>query len=135
MAELNKAHKEFMRLSTDDIAKSLEKVGFRFFQKLQTLTPRDTGRAQNGWIPVIDKPASEWKPETKLASYSLLSFPFGQVKFNSIIWISNNVEYIEPLNEGHSSQAPYGFTNDALRDTTFYIQNEIAKLNRKRYHV
>lgn len=132
---LNKAYKEFIKLSTDDIGRSIEKTGFRFFQLLQVFTPRDTGRAENGWIPVVNQPASEWKPQKGLSTYSAKKFPLGQIKFNSVVWISNNVEYIIPLDEGHSLQAPYGFTNNALQKTTFYIQREIDKLNRKKYNV
>lgn len=136
LAELNKAHREFMRLSKEDIGESLEKVGFKFFSFLQVLTPYDLGQAQGGWIVKLNSSApSEWKPQQGLNSYALQPFPHGQIKFNSMVWISNNVVYIKRLDEGHSMQAPYGFTNDALRKTTFYIESEINKLNRKRYNV
>ena len=134
--ELNKAYKKFIELSTKDIADSLERTGFKFFQTLQVETPKDTSRAVNGWIPTIDTNApSEWKPPKGLSSYAPLSFPFGKTKFDSLIWIANNVEYIQYLEEGHSQQAPYGFINDALRQTTAFIESETSKLNRKKYNV
>lgn len=136
LAKLNKAHKEFMKLSKRDIGRSLEKVGFKFFSLLQVLTPKDKGQAQGGWIIKLNSSApSEWKPQKGLNSYSLQSFPHGQIKFNSMIWISNNVVYIQRLEEGHSQQKPYGFINDALRKTTFFIESEIDRLNRERYNV
>ena len=133
--ELNKAYKKFMELSTDDIGVTIEKVGFKFFGLLIEGTPRDTGRARNGWIPIVDRSApSEWKPPQGQGHYGLNSFPLGVIKFNSIVWISNNVEYIQVLDEGHSKlQAPYGFTNSALRRTTIYIERQIERINNRRY--
>ena len=133
---LNQAHKEFIKLSTDDIALSLEKTAFTLFQSLQIGTPKDTSRAVNGWIVKIDTPQpSGWKPPKGLSIYFENSFPFGKINFDSMVWISNNVEYIIVLNKGHSQQAPYGFTNEALRRTLFYTNTEINKLNKKKYNV
>lgn len=134
--ELNKAYKKFIELSTKDIALTIEKVGFKFFQGFQIGTPRDTSRAINGWIVKVDTSTpTEWKPPKGLSSYSPLTFPYGKIKFDSMVWISNNVEYIQVLDDGHSQQAPYGFTNDAFRQTISYIEGQIAKLNRKKYNV
>lgn len=137
LKELENAHKKFLKLSTDDIRKSHERVGFKFFQQLQVGTPRDESRAINGWIVSLDTTSpTEWKPAKGLASYKPLDFPLGKVQFNSMIWISNNVEYIQALDDGHSKlQAPFGFTNQALSKTTAYILSETNKLNRKKYNV
>jgi len=133
--ELNRAYKKFIKLSTDDIAISIERTGFTFFQMLQTGTPKDTSRAVNGWIPIVDGQPSEWKPAKGLSGYNWLSFPFGKIRFDSVLWITNNVEYIQILEDGHSQQAPYGFINDALRRTTSFLNREIEKINRKKYNV
>lgn len=133
--KLNKAHKEFIKLSTKDIAESLAETGFKFFQQLQIHTAKDTGRAINGWLPIIDGPAIDWKPKTNLGYYSQFNFNKSKVKFNSLIWLVNSVEYIKYLDEGHSQQFPNGFTEPAVRRTTLFIQKEIKKLNRKIYNV
>lgn len=134
--ELQAAHKAFMKLSTDDIGENLEKVGFRFFSALQVGTPKDTSRAVNGWIVVVDRAVSEWKPPKGMSSYAPRPFDItGRVKFNSMVSISNNVEYIQVLDEGHSIQAKSGFTNDAYRQTTAYINTQVSRINRKRYNV
>lgn len=133
---LNKAHSEFIKLSTDDIAESLEKIGMKFFSELQIGTPKDTARAINGWIPTLSSAPSEWKPSKGLNNYKALPFiQSGLIKFNSIVWISNNVEYIQSLEDGHSMQAPSGFVNRALRETLFYIERETEKLKKRRYDV
>lgn len=133
LRELEKAHKRFMELSKKDVAKSLEKVGQHFLSRLQVGTPKEFGRAQNGWIPVVDASPSSWMPPAGKTSYGLMSFPVNKVKFDSIIWISNNVPYIERLDEGHSQQAPEGFTDHALMLTRLYVETEINKLNRRKY--
>ena len=136
LRQLNKAHEKFMKLSLDDIGLALEQSGFRLFQSLQTLTPRDTGKAISGWIPVVDQPPSEFKPQNGLSYYSKRPFDItGKVKPDSIIWISNNVAYIQRLDEGHSSQAPNGFSGEAFRLTRIYIEAKVKILSRKKYNV
>lgn len=133
--ELQRAHEAFMKKSTDDIAINIHKTAFFMFQGFQSDTPRRDGQAIAGWIVVVDGPPSEWKPQPGLKHYSPQSFPDTTIKFDSIVWISNNVVYIKKLDEGHSQQAPFGFTNGVFQRTTLYVERETAKLNRKRYNV
>ena len=37
------------------------------------------------------------------------------VKAGDTVYISNNLEYIQALNEGHSQQAPAGFVEKAVQ--------------------
>lgn len=134
--QLKAAHKKFMELSTDDIADNLEKSSYKLFSYLQAFTPRDTGRAINGWIPVVDTNPSESVSAEGKSYYPPRPFSIiGKITFKSIVWISNNVPYIIGLDNGASQQAPYGFSSEAFLNTTIYINSQIEKLNRKKYHV
>lgn len=135
MGELQRAYKKFIKASKDDIANVIERSAIKFFQQLILNTAKDTGRARNGWLPIIDGPTSEWKPPKGLSNYSIKVFDQGVIKFDSRIWIVNNVEYIEFLDEGHSSQYPEGFTSPAVRATIVYIERRINKLNKEKYNV
>lgn len=134
LRELNKEYKQYIEMDKEDIAKSIEKVGFVFLQRLQIDTPEDLGRAAGGWIAKVDTSApSEWKPPKGLKKYPKLDFPMGVVKFDSQVWISNNVPYVEYLDEGHSQQKPNGFTHLALRHVTLFIQKEVKRLSKKKH--
>ena len=93
----------------------LAKVSLDTFRNLQKATPRKTGRARAGWNTTIDTLPSEWKPESGNKQYSLTSFNGADtIKFNSVINMSNNVEYIVLLDEGRSQQAPFGMVTPVL---------------------
>ncbi len=64
-------------------SKALKESSERLLNDLIENTPIDTGAARKGWNL--------------------------EVKSNNLIEISNNVEYIESLNSGHSKQAPAFF--------------------------
>lgn len=82
-------------------------------------TPVDTGFARASWIASIGSPSNAVagsRDEIDRAAQSaaqarLLVYTVRQ----GDIWISNNVQYIGELNEGHSPQAPAGFIEDAIR--------------------
>lgn len=87
-------------------------------------TPKDTGWASANWVPQIGSrfPSVVGSPESvdssqaaagivKLAGWDLKKGP---------AFISNNVEYIQALNAGHSKQAPALFVETI-------IQSEVAK--------
>lgn len=80
--------------------------------RLVDKTPVDTGRARGAWIVTTGKP-STWKPredefiqpevvQAKGAKALDVLLPF------DVVYITNNVEYIEVLERGHSRQAPQG---------------------------
>ena len=87
-----------------------------------TGTPIDTGWASVNWWPHVgsaptgnDGPSGD--PSTRqagqaagIAELASYSFRGGQT-----IWVSNNVPYIGPLNDGWSTQAPAGFVEDAIQ--------------------
>ena len=133
LAEINKAFKQFVKLYEGDIGKSMRVVAVKLFAKLQLNTPRDSGRAINGWNVNINKKPSDWKPPKNQSHYIALSFPSVVIDYKSFINISNNVEYIIPLEEGHSMQKPNGFIELSMRETNIALLGEISKLNRRNY--
>lgn len=90
-------------------------------------TPVDEGRARGSWLVEIGKPAegmlgkddkSEFgavkaidKARAKLAGNKGKR---SALRSQPPIYISNNLPYIIPLNEGHSQQAPAGFVEEAI---------------------
>lgn len=87
-------------------------------------TPVKTGWARSNWIPSIGEGAapdvSIKEPDAadvngrKAEQQSGLSEVVNSYKLPAPVLISNNVPYINRLNDGHSQQAPSGFVQSAV---------------------
>lgn len=89
--------------------------------ELVETTPRDTGWAANNWIPRIGEPLDEPAGSRDSVSQASSARQTGEVSVaaewnlrRGPIFVSNNVPYIQKLNEGHSPQAPAGFVEAAI---------------------
>lgn len=105
------------------VARAVARVATNVTARLIKETPVDTGWARANWIPAVgapvDAPAgtpgdassaqgAQQAGLNALAGYTDLSQ--GQIT------ISNNVPYIQRLNDGSSQQAPAGFVEQAIED-------------------
>ncbi len=96
-----------------NVAEFADTVQRRAAMELQSelieTTPRDTSRARSGWH--LDTNHGTFVPPKGLESYK----PQKQVapKGAPFLIVYNNVEYIVPLNEGHSQQEAPGFVQRA----------------------
>jgi hypothetical protein len=78
------------------------------------MTPVDTGRARGNWQVSIGSPAVGELETTDKAGGSTIakgSQGIQQVQPYTVSWITNNLDYIEALEGGHSQQAPAGMLN------------------------
>lgn len=87
-------------------------------------TPKDTGWAASNWVPQIGSrfPSTVGSPESLDASQQAIGL--AQLANWDIrkgpAYISNNVEYIQALNDGHSAQAPAMFVEKI-------VQSEVSR--------
>lgn len=99
-------------------------LAFEIHGRLVEETPKDTGFAASNWVPQIGSRYSSvaGSPENidsteqatglaQLANWDIRRGP---------AFISNNVEYIQALNAGHSQQAPAMFVEKI-------VQSEVSK--------
>lgn len=88
-------------------------------------TPVDTGRARSNWIVQSQFPSREvrnaYSPGKEGATGSTnaqRAIAQARAVINSdqsgVIWISNNLSYIDNLNQGSSAQAPAGFVEASV---------------------
>jgi hypothetical protein len=110
--------KEFNR-EVEDFVKTLPQKHIVPFQKKLVLealkrvvlkTPVDTGRARGNWQVTIGSPA-EGQLEGTGSSDAVIArglAVLANLQPYQIVWISNNVDYIEFLEHGSSKQAPEG---------------------------
>jgi hypothetical protein len=102
----------------------VKKTGFEMQDRIVERTPFDTGRAKSSWNIVEGEDANlDTTPDLRGSQKSpgaglLTEEQAAQVATNQqngidilkepIITVSNNLPYIEPLENGHSKQAPNG---------------------------
>ena len=89
-------------------------------------TPVDTGRARGNWQLTQRSPAEDMVPATSAKVSSSETPPSAILmeaeqtasgsQLGDDIWISNNLPYIEALEEGHSQQAPHGMVALSLAE-------------------
>lgn len=112
--------------------KVIKKIAFDVFRDLQEITPHKTGRARAGWIPTIDAPPSERVPAPGKSVYPKTPFTGRErIKYDSVVNLSNNVEYIIPLDRGHSKQASSGIIAPAMARLQT-VANKLLALESKR---
>jgi len=87
-------------------------------------TPVDTGWARANWVPkvggqppqnAVGSPGAGGVPAAQGASQAGISSVLAYRLPRGRVYVTNNVSYIEALNDGHSSQEPAGFVQRALR--------------------
>lgn len=94
-------------------------------QAVVVATPVDTGRARSNWRVSTDKTEDIFEAFAKGVSGSTASANTQAAldqgaeavkqATGDVMYISNNLPYIQPLNDGSSAQAPAGFVEQAVQ--------------------
>lgn len=132
-------------MSLDDFAKRLDRIAVRVEGNVEKAvkdcagtvlrsvvdnTPVDTGYARSNWTPELDRAFEGLFParvpgkagstaEENAAATIEAGTPTIEafdIAANREIHITNNAPHIQPLNDGHSRQAPAGFVQMAVMD-------------------
>lgn len=101
----------------------VRRVALAADQAVVVATPVDTGRARSNWLVTIDAPdpreippysqddgAGSARAAVAQGQAAIAAFAAG----NRAIYITNNLPYIERLNQGSSAQAPASFVQQAV---------------------
>lgn len=90
---------------------------------LQETTPIHLGWARAGWVPTIGSPyqgGGDLKPDPAKVVVAMARQADAKVEVAAFkitdgdLFVTNNVRYIQVLNDGHSKQAPAGFVQAAV---------------------
>lgn len=111
-------------------------------QTLVLSTPVDTGRARSNWVVSLSSPApgtiNPYVPGqggSTGASNAAAAIKQAQAQISGYnggsIFITNNLPYIKPLNDGSSAQAPAGFVQAAVQAGIRAVKG--ARLLSRRY--
>lgn len=126
LAQFNKEVTQFAKSIPGKVTAMQKKIVLEALRRLVEKTPVDTGRARGNWQVMIGSPASgqvggDWpktggspkterpplRPEDNDTILNGLAALTGLPKFQ-VVWISNNIDYIEFLERGDSTQTPEG---------------------------
>lgn len=105
-------------------------ISLRALRGIVRRTPVDTGRARGNWqtsvgapadgvLYVDDKTGDGANARGDNATDGLPPF--------TTVWISNNLPYIEPLENGHSKQQPNGMVGATLADLAAGLNEAAAR--------
>lgn len=110
----------------DNTDRMMRKVALKVDSTVVLATPVDTGRARSNWIVNLDAeakgPIEAYEPgeaqstaaANARAALEQANKTIAQYKAGQTIHITNNLDYIGRLNEGHSAQAPAAFVEEAV---------------------
>lgn len=130
LEQFNKEIDAFTRdLVPAEVVKLQKKLVLEALQRIVKKTPVDTGRARGNWqttigesaetaIEVLDPDGGETIAKGLAA--------IGQLPPYSIVWISNNVNYIEFLEGGSSKQAPAGMVALTVEELRAMFEKEVV---------
>ena len=104
------------------LERAVVKVAMDVSNEVTPDTPIDTGWARNSWISYVgyapDAPVGDRSPGGVAAAAAARATGILQLLAyklrDGLVFVVNNVPYIEVLNDGHSAQAPAGFVQAAI---------------------
>ena len=100
----------------------VRKIALDIYGKIKQRTPVDTGRAASAWTFTVGTPSDYIPPEEGFTAMPDTPLALSQVDGNQPIYIINNLPYIEPLEMGHSKQAPAGMVRLSLAEVASEIE-------------
>jgi hypothetical protein len=126
LAQFNKELDNFTKKVPAMATVIQKKVVLEALRRLVMRTPVDTGRARANWQVTISEPSEGQVDSTDVEGNAAIAKGLaaltGLPDFQ-VIWISNNVDYIEFLEHGSSKQAPEGM----LAVTVEELRNWLAR--------
>ncbi|KGA31119.1 hypothetical protein [Pectobacterium odoriferum] len=111
----------FAGMIEEDVGKRLRIIAIQFLNEIVISSPVDTGRFRaNNQVSIGTADYSTTTATDKVGTPTLQqgSAVIAQGKPYSVIYIQNNLPYAEPLENGHSKQAPTGVYANAFNSVT-----------------
>ncbi len=113
------------------VARVVRKAALAADQTAVLATPVVTGRARANWIVTVGSPSDSADAQPDPSGQAALAqgqaavgeFEVGRGEAGSI-FVTNNVEYIIPLENGHSAQAPSGMSAQAILAAVGVVRHE-----------
>lgn len=104
----------------------LAETSLEVLRQVSQLTPVDSGRARSNWFMGVNAAERKITEDTKGANVAEAAQVKLTIKGADTVFVSNNLPYIERLNDGYSKQAPANFVESAAQVARRKVE-EIAK--------
>jgi len=117
--QFNREVRAFGKTIPDKLTAYHKKIVLEALRLVVGRTPVDTGRARGNWQVTIDVPAEGQLDTTDKEGDPTIAKgldALATLKPNCVVWLSNNVDYIEFLEHGSSEQAPEGMLSLTVAD-------------------
>lgn len=122
LAEFNKEVTAFAKtLVPQKLLQFQKKLVLEALKRIVMKTPVDTGRARGNWQVTIAEPSELQLKDTDVDGSKVLAAgaaAIADLPPYQVVWISNNLDYIEALEDGHSKQAPKGMVALTIAELT-----------------
>lgn len=106
---------KFGKVTREQATTIFRKIALDLDSRIVLSTPVDTGCARGNWFPSIGSPsgAVDMNAADKGGGQAIarIAGVVGGAKLGDVIWQTNNLPYILPLENGHSRQAPEGMVD------------------------
>ena len=109
-----------------DYNKFAREVAIDVDQRVVLKTPVDTGRARANWVVGFSRPVRRARRTVDQSGGATIvenTRKIQQAKDFVNVWISNNLPYINELENGSSRQAPAGMARLAVNETVRVFSN------------
>lgn len=119
--QFNSFISDFIKATEADTSVVLRKFALDLMTRVIFRTPVDTGRARAGWGAAgkalgINVPKPTLKPDDKGGPIDEGEYEENLTGDRQFIRVANNVNYIMPLEYGHSKQAPFGMVRVSMAE-------------------
>ena len=125
-SDLDKALQRKLQAFEDAIGRTALGVDAELVEQ----TPVDTGRARSNWFASIGSPSGQTTEQTSPQTFDNKSI-YDRYKLNQTIFITNNLPYIVPLNNGTSQQAPAGFVDATVAKYRRKVKEDFRQIERR----
>ena len=102
-------------------------VGNKDLWKYPSGKPYTGGRSRTNWSVSLGAPSGLIIDATDKSGADTISKGTATIgiaePLKQVIWVENNLPYIEPLENGHSSQAPAGMVELTLHEVQTFMDN------------
>jgi len=120
MNEFDRGIRELRAEIKKVVVETVKKTALRVNQTIILATPVDTGRARANWIATVGfgnaiKVDDVDPTGGATISKNTQTIITAKEELEMEIHLTNNLDYIIPLNNGHSGQAPAGFIEKAVQ--------------------
>lgn len=123
--------KQFGKVTRRQASVIFRKIALELDSRIVLGTPVDTGRARGNWFPSINAPSSkvdlEAQDKSGTQALGALNSTVGGAQLGATVWMTNNLPYILPLENGHSRQAPEGMVDINLEAVAAHYGGKIVR--------